>query len=190
MLPSPWTIIRIIIIVKWIPHSLSWSSQTVFEADQLYRTLESVSFHRLRRPQPKPMAVAPPMNGHSPLGANVRVGHASFIHGDGRHFASSRAISESIKKAINFERTKRKKMLVLLITVAGSQTQTNHSRIGSIYQRCIQRALSRLQQNPFPHMAALKITAGDTLPRILRLQMRSTKRITNIFIYLFWGWMI
>lgn len=109
MLAFPRAIIRIIIIVKWIPHSLSWSSQTVFEADQLYRTLESVSFHRLRRPQPKPIAVAPPTNGHSPLGANVRVGHTSFIHGDGRHFASSRAISESIKKAINFERTERKK---------------------------------------------------------------------------------
>lgn len=142
-------------------------------------------------PQTKPMAVAPPTAGHSPSGANVRVGHTSFIHGDGTHFASSRAISESIKNAINFERTKRKeKMLVLLITVAGSQTQTNHSRIGSTHQRRIQRALSRLQQNPFPHMVALKITAGDTLPQILRLQMRSRKRIINIVIYLFFeeGW--
>lgn len=125
----------ILIVVKLIPHSRSWSSQTVFEADQLLHSWLGCLLQASTETNGCRSSY-----GHSPLGANVRVSHTSFIHDDGRHFASSQAISESIKKAINFERTKRKKMLVLLITVAGSQTQTNHSRIGSIYQRSIQRA--------------------------------------------------
>lgn len=132
------------------------------------------------------MAVASPIVT-PPLHANVRVGHTSFIHGDGRHFASSRAISESIKKAINFERTKRKKN-VGAINHRGrlpdaDKSLTYWQHLSTLYPK----SPSRLQQKPFPHMAALKITAGDTPRQTLRLQMRCMKRIINIFIYIFFS---
>lgn len=103
--------------------------------------------------------------GHSPLGANVRVGRTSFIHGDGRHFASSRAISESIKKAINFERAKRekKKKIVGAINQRGRLPDADKSLTywQHLSAPCPQSP-SRRQQNPFPHMAAPQTTAGDT----------------------------
>lgn len=134
----------ILIVVKWNPHGLSWSSQTVFEADQLLHSWIRFLLQAWTKTNGCRSSY-----GHSPLGANVRVGHTSFIHDDGRHFASSRAISESIKKAINLERTKRKKNVGTINhrdrLPDADKSLTYWQHLSALYPN----SLSRLQQNPF-----------------------------------------
>lgn len=181
MLTFSRTIIIIIIIVKFNPQRFSWSSQTRL----IIAHLNPFLFQKCTQASSETNGCRF-SHGHSPLGANVRVGHTSFIHGDGRHFASSRAISESIKKSYQFWKDWKKKKIVGAINHRGRLPDADRSltywqHLSAPYPK----SPSRLQQNPFPHMAARKITAGDTLLHILRPQMRCIKRIINIVLYIY-----
>lgn len=137
------------------------------------------------------------LNGHPSLALMHRVSHTSFIHGDSRHFASSRAISESIKKAINFERTKKKKRKKKE-WCCSSASQASRRRQSLKYW---QRLSARYPKGPEPsttkHISSHRLLLKSLLDMFCHgvcayemvvdviLDLWSTKRIIYIFIYFF-----
>lgn len=78
------------------------------------------------------------------LGTNAQVSHTSFIHGDSRYFASSLAISESIKKSTGFEtihswRAQKEKKKEVVHQHDRNPDADNHSSIGSVCQLSINK---------------------------------------------------
>lgn len=87
------------------------------------------------------------------LATNAQVSHTSFIHGDGRYFASSLAISESIKTHRLWKLSiLRGRKIALFINMPASRTQTITQESAAVVSSASPgAALTTIRHIPSPH---------------------------------------